>query len=134
MTLDQAFEQLKTSAEDEVRKSSQETAGELHQAVRRLRNAEGEGAIAALLINVPLNGRVLCVTFEGEQARIDADTLIPVRDSAALISVIETKDTVVTAATEKELSTPLYRALDCEGRVHLIPVIAAGVGSHGFDC
>ena len=77
MTLDQAFEQLKTWAENEVRKSTKrEFRTELHQAVRRLRQAQGQNRKSrALLINVPQEGHSLCVTFEGQQARIDSSTL-----------------------------------------------------------
>ena len=126
MTLDQAFEQLKTLAEDEIRKSGQKMADGLHQTVRRLRNSQNVEEITALLVNSPQEGRSVSVTFESDQARIGEAPSFPIHDAPALVSAIETKDTVVTAADAKELSEPLYLALDTEGRVHLIPVVVHG--------
>lgn len=126
MTLDQAFEQLKTLAEHEIRKSGYKVAGDLHQAVRRLRQAKNEGEIAGLLINFPQEGRSVCLTFEGESAKVNPYVAFPIHDSPALVSAIESRDTVVTAASARELSDPLFQELDSEGRVHLIPIAVHG--------
>ena len=127
MTLDQAFEQLKTLAEDEIRKSGQKMADGLHQTVRRLRHAADETELAGLLVNSPQPGRAVALTFEGDQAQIAGTTLFPIHDAPALVNVIETRDTVVTAAAANELSEPLLRVLDTEeGRVHLVPLVVHG--------
>ncbi|MDQ6676473.1 MAG: hypothetical protein M3Z09_04165 [Acidobacteriota bacterium] len=115
------------------------TAETLNQIIRRLRKAESESEAVDLLIaeSGAFAGRVVAIIFEEQQA-----TLGPVRGvqppasglrfgiSPALLTVIETKDPVVTAATETELSRALFDATDAgsleDGRAHLFPLMVGG--------
>ncbi len=125
MTLDQAVEQLRTSAETEVRKSAEQTADTLHQLLRRIRQASSESEVCGLLVKTPQEGHSLCITFDGERARA-ADKSFAPSEAPALMNAIETKDTVVAFASSGELSETLFHELDTEGRVHLMPVVVHG--------
>lgn len=125
MTLDQAVEQLRTSAETEIRKSAEQMSDSLHQMVRRIRQASSESEICGLLVKAPQEGHSLCVTFDGENAVV-AEKSFPPAEAPALLNAIETKDTVVAFASAGELSEPLFYELDTEGRVHLLPVVVHG--------
>lgn len=96
------------------------------EAVRGLRQASSESAVAALLIGAGASDRSsICLKFDGEFAHSGA-TRFAIHDSPALVSVIETKDTVVTAATSRELSAPLESLLQSEEKAQLTPVVARG--------
>lgn len=125
MTLDQGFETLKTLVDVEVRNSRNEgerkAVDGLNQTVRRLRKAETESDIAGLLVNSsedPLES----LTFEGRRARVGSSTFA-LEEAPALLSVIESNDTVVTLADSRELSETLASHLDWEGKAQLVPVV-----------
>jgi len=125
MTLDQGFETLKTLVDVEVRNSRNEgerkAADGLNQTVRRLRKAETESDIAGLLVKYseyPLES----LTFEGRRARVGSITFA-LEEAPALLSVIESNDTVITLADSRELSETLASHLDWEGKAQLVPVV-----------
>ena len=128
MLSSQAVAQFQRLVEAEIRSGSnsalQSAFDSAGQAIRRLRQAGSEQDVVALLLNVGNGGEgCVCLTFDGEFAQA-GDLRFPIHDSPALVTVIETRDTVVTMASARELSQPLEQLLHSEERAQLTPVVA----------
>jgi len=115
------------------------TAEALNQVIRRLRRVETEREALDLLIEESgaFAGRAAAIIFEEGQAILGAvrgiessAASLRFEVSPALLTVIETKDPVVTAATEAELSPALFEATDAgsleDGGAHLFPLVVGG--------
>jgi len=146
MISDQDFADLKTLVLNHIATGFDEgersVAESLNQTVRRLRTAEGESEVASLLVNTApaYAKRMACLLFEGDRAHLTAFRGIAsapepflAHESPALLSVIETRDTVVASATPAELSEALFAATVhgaaftlAEPKAHLVPVIVHG--------
>ncbi len=141
MISDQDFADLKTLVQKHIAtgfaEGERSTAESLNQTVRRLRTAEGESEIESLLINTAHARRMACLRFDGERVRMTAFRGIASApepflslEAPALLSVIETHDTVVAAATPAELSQALFDAGEVstftEPKIHLVPVVVHG--------
>jgi hypothetical protein len=130
------------SAEAGGRARSQ-TAGELNQAVRRMRQAAEPEEICAALLDAAAafsaGAAVLRVeggAVRGERARgvpelaADFQSLqISLAQAPALASAVESRDPVVTASDPESLSAPLVEllALPSEGRALIFPVVSREV-------
>ncbi len=143
MISDHDFADLKTLVLKHIATGFEEgersAAESLNQTVRRLRAAEGESEIASLLVNTTpaYAQRMACLIFDGDRARVTAFRGIAAapepffaHEAPALLSAIETHDTMVAAATAAELSQALFTASDAvtltEPKAHLIPVMVHG--------
>lgn len=141
MILDQAFEQLKTLVESEIEGRAhsrlRRASEDLSQAIRRIRSAGNEADIAGLLAAAGYARRTACLLFESDRARILTSKGIPsgtepflIHDSPALLSAIDSEDTVVASATAGELSEALFAATESsslpEPKVYLFPVVVHG--------
>lgn len=143
MISDQAFEQLKTLLESEIevaaRLAVRQASEAMSQTIRRLRSAEGESDIAGLLTSAAGDyaKRAACLLFETDRVRLATFRGIPsapepflIHDSPALLTAIETHDTVVASATARELSEALFTATEssnlAEPKVYLFPVVVHG--------
>ena len=110
----------------------------VHQSLRHLRHAESRtGVINALLDAIaPHAGRAAVFGMNNgdaaEQARAEAqrhlgaETLtFPLTEAAAFVAALETRDSVVAAATAQEISSLLVGVLDDypAGKVYLFPLL-----------
>lgn len=141
-TLDSAFDAERTRSTAEIERVRRDTALEIerlgreivenyNQNVRRLKQADSPSAIFELLAEFAHAhaSRVVVLPVQSGQAAArrgisEGDLTIPVRDAAAIASVIDSKDPVVAVATAAEISETLATAFaDPEGKVYLFPLV-----------
>ncbi len=134
-----AVENVESAIAAAGQRGAAEVAEALKQTVRRLRQTSTESE--ALSLPVSSTGayanKAAVFLFEGERARlltargIEVEQLaIDLKQAAAFFSVVETKDPVVAAASEAELSPECF-ALAISGyapgeRAYLFPVVVKG--------
>jgi hypothetical protein len=117
-----------------------EFAGQLNQAVRRIRQAADLEELAATLLEAAgaFSNGVAWFRITGEAARGERiqgvpeeaaeafhDLKIPLSSAAALAGAIESRDPVIAATTPREVSQVLATLLDHppDGRVSIFPVV-----------
>lgn len=139
--LSQLTADVEAVIQDACRRARRESAEQLNQAARRLRQEENTEDLAATLADVaaPFSSGVAVFRIDGEAAegvRIRgvgeeaADRFrslrIPLASAAALAGAVETRDPVTAAATASELSAEMVELAGHtpEGRVSIIPVAA----------
>ena len=106
-------------------KARRETADELNQAVRRIRQAGSLDELASTLAAAAgaFASGVILFRIEGETAKSDA-LEIPLASAAALRGAMETRDPVIAAAVPSEVSAPLLeQAEPPDGRVGIFPLL-----------
>lgn len=123
---------------------SRTQAESLNQALRRMRQANGDPQILQALVEsiVPYAASAVVLVFENNQARVAgsvgfkrgesffADFAFPVADAPALVAAIESGDPVTALATATEISVPLADKLkvaageeeEDERKAYLFPV------------
>jgi hypothetical protein len=130
---------VETALADLGRRASLELADGLNQTIRRLRQTTDESAALALLVSSTGSfcTRASVFVFERLQAQLtssrgfEAPLLsITLKDAAAFLAVIESKDPVVAVASEVELSTELFAAvipdLPPGERAYIFPLVVRG--------
>jgi hypothetical protein len=132
-------EELESALSAAQKQSALEYAETLKQIVRRLRQTTDESA--ALSVVVTSTGsfckKSAAFVFDQDHARLlssrgldEVELAIDLKHAAAFYSAVETKDPVVAAATESELSKeffpPAIAGFSDEERVYLFPVVVKG--------
>ena len=115
------------------------TAERLNQTIRRLRQTTGEVDLLAMLVDTsaPFSTRAAGIVLNGTRARavnvrgfVAPEIEFEIGKAAALLSAIETKDPVVAAASESELSPELcgaaLRDMETVERAYLFPLVSRG--------
>ena len=111
-----------------------ELAEDLNQAVRRLRQATERELLFTALVDAsaPYCRRAAVFTFDAKEARAEAQrnlgaetVAFPAQQSAAFLAAIETKDPVIAASSDSEISPTLASAAGGEPseRAYLFPLV-----------
>ncbi len=111
----------------------------LNQGLRRMRQAPGSADLLSALLesSTSFSRRAVIATLDGARGRcsllrgfVAPNFSFDLSAAAAVMTAIETKDPVVAAASEGELSPELYQAitldLEVSERCYLFPLIAGG--------
>lgn len=139
----QLLREMETLCDGQAAEARRQTAGELNQAVRRLRRAADLEDLGATLLDAAgaFASHAALFRVEGEMARgvrirgVPDETAerfpaleIPLGDAAALAGLVESGEPVVTAATASEVSQALadLPGLHPSARVSLFPVAPRG--------
>lgn len=117
--------------QDQRAQARREFAGQLNQAVRRIRQAETREHLGDTVIDIARTLASGAIWFQIEDGMAHSEKLratIPLKDAAALQQAIETKEPVVSMATPKEVSPQLVErfAHSSESRAFVYPVFSAG--------
>lgn len=142
-----AFERDREADLAKARKSTAQSLAEYwNQTLRRLRQASSPEAAVQILAESAARhaDHIAVLVFEGTEAHVaasknvDGAASFPVAEASAIQSVIETRDPVVTLASEGELSAPLHNMLQpaVGERAYLFPVrgrqaVVAVLAAHG---
>jgi hypothetical protein len=132
-------DELESAIAGAQQQSALEVAETLKQIVRRLRLTEDESEALSLVVSStgPYCQKAAAFVFEVEQARLlasrgldAAELAIDLKQAAAFFSAVETRDPVVAAASESELSKELFpqaiAGFSDGERVFLFPVVVKG--------
>src|SRR5579863_6403143 len=97
---------------DARERARRETADQLNQAVRRIRQADGLDELCATLRDASAAFAAGAILFrvEGDTARGEGIE-VPLASAAALHGAIETRDPVIAAVTESEVSLVLLEKI-----------------------
>ncbi len=128
-----AFDRSRESEIEKTRKATgQSLAEQWNQTLRLLRQSQSSEAAVQILADAAGRhaDRIAVLVFEGTEARtaasrnVEQPAAFPVAEAPAVQSVIETRDPVVTLASETELSAPLHKMLQpvIGERAYLFPV------------
>ena len=124
--LSQLTAETETLFADARERARRETADQLNQAVRRIRQADGPDELCATLAAAAggFASGILVFRVDGDVARSEKAE-IALSSAAALRGAIETRDPVIAAATASEISAPLLDLLGhpADGRVFIFPVV-----------
>jgi len=124
--LSQLAVETETLFADTRERVRRETADQLNQAVRRLRQASTSEELCATLVDAagPFASRVLLLRVDQESA-VAQNVKVLLKDAPALRGAIETRDPVIAAASSSELSPGLMELLEqpADGRVFIFPVV-----------
>jgi DNA gyrase/topoisomerase IV subunit B len=124
--LSQLTAETETLFADARERARRETADQLNQAVRRIRQADNLDDLCATLADAAgsLAAGVILFRVDGDSAtseRLD----VSLSAAAALRGAIETRDPVIAAATAGEVSPALLEILGqpADGRIFIFPVV-----------
>lgn len=139
MTLGNWREELESAISTAQRQSALDLAESLKQAVRRLRQTTDEAGALSLVVSAtaPYCKKAAAFVFDEASARLTAsrgldaaELAIDLKQAAAFFSAIETKDPVVAAASESELSKeffpPAIEGFSDGEKVFLFPLVVKG--------
>jgi hypothetical protein len=132
-------EELESAVLAAQKESGLELAETLKQIVRRLRQATDESGALSLVVTStgPFCKKAAAFVFEQDHAHLlsargldEVELAIDLKQAAAFYSAVETKDPVIAAATESELSKAFFPpAIDgfaAGERVFLFPLVVRG--------
>jgi hypothetical protein len=138
--LEDHLSQLSVEVDSLFARTRDECAGELNQAVRRIRQAADTDEIGATLLDAAgafatgaawfritgeaaIGERIRGVPAEAAEAFHALE--IPLSSAAALAGAVETREPVIAATTPREVSEHMAKLLDHvpEGRVWIFPVV-----------
>jgi hypothetical protein len=128
--LSQLTAETETLFADARERARRETADQLNQAVRRIRQADNVDDLCATLADAAgsLAAGVILFRVDGDSAtseRLD----VSLTAAAALRGAIETRDPVIAAATAGEVSPALLEILGqpADGRIFIFPVVVGDI-------
>jgi hypothetical protein len=139
MTLGNWREELESALSNAQKQSALELAEGLKQTVRRLRQTTDEASALSLIVSSSASycQKAAAFVFDQESARLlssrglDAVELaIDLKQAAAFFSAVETRDPVIAAASESELSKeffpPAIAGFSTGEKVFLYPLVVKG--------
>jgi hypothetical protein len=139
MTLGTWREDLESALSAAQKQSALELAEDLKQTVRRLRQTSDEASALSLIVSSsgPYCQKAAAFVFDQDSARLlsargldAAELAIDLKQAAAFFSAVETKDPVIAAASESELSKeffpPAIAGFSDGEKVFLFPLIVKG--------
>jgi hypothetical protein len=134
-----AMASIDSAIKNTSRESTLDLAEALKQTVRRLRQTSDESAALSLVVSSSgaFCKKAAAFIFEHDSARLssargldETELAIDLKHAAAFFSAVETKDPVVAAATESELSKeflpPAIAGFATGERAYLFPLVVKG--------